>query len=144
MSMFNVATPEEYIELIEVWESAVRATHHFLEESDILFYKSQLPFYFNQVNLITYKGRSGEIEAFIGINEECIEMLFVKEKHRGRGIGRSLVNYVSETYQTIRVDVNEQNEQAYGFYIRMGFKVVDRSTFDNEGKPYPILHLIRE
>ncbi|TMD66902.1 MAG: GNAT family N-acetyltransferase [Chloroflexi bacterium] len=39
------------------------------------------------------------------------------------------------------VDVNEQNDQALGFYLRMGFVVVGRSELDSNGKPYPLLHM---
>jgi len=37
--------------------------------------------------------------------------------------------------------VNEQNEQAVGVYLRLGFKIVGRSPLDGTGKPYPILHM---
>ncbi|ENH9207696.1 GNAT family N-acetyltransferase, partial [Vibrio vulnificus] len=40
-----------------------------------------------------------------------------------------------------KVDVNEQNPQAVGFYEHMGFKVVSRSPLDDMGKPFPILHM---
>ena len=36
---------------------------------------------------------------------------------------------------------NEQNEQAVGFYLHMGFKVSGRSPVDDFGKPYPLLHM---
>jgi putative acetyltransferase len=39
-----------------------------------------------------------------------------------------------------RVDVNEQNPQALGFYRRFGFEVVSRDAVDGLGLPYPILH----
>jgi putative acetyltransferase len=39
------------------------------------------------------------------------------------------------------VDVNEQNEQALGFYRHLGFEVVGRSPLDGQGKPYPLLHM---
>lgn len=39
------------------------------------------------------------------------------------------------------VDVNEQNTQAVGFYARAGFTVTGRSPVDDEGRPYPLLHL---
>jgi len=41
----------------------------------------------------------------------------------------------------LKVDVNEQNDQALGFYKGNGFKVISRSEMDSSGKPYPILHL---
>lgn len=40
-----------------------------------------------------------------------------------------------------RVDVNEQNVQAAGFYARLGFRVTGRDATDPSGRPYPILHL---
>jgi hypothetical protein len=33
--------------------------------------------------------------------------------------------------------VNEQNVQAVGFYLHMGFEIVARSELDGTGKPYP-------
>ena len=39
------------------------------------------------------------------------------------------------------VDVNEQNPQAVGFYNHMGFKVFKKSELDEQGNPFPILHM---
>ena len=47
----------------------------------------------------------------------------------------------AEDYETDKVDVNEQNEQAIGFYQHYGFKTISRSELDGTGKPYPILHM---
>ena len=40
-----------------------------------------------------------------------------------------------------KVGVNEQNEQAVGFYKHMGFEVIGRSDFDGMGKPFPLLFM---
>jgi putative acetyltransferase len=40
-----------------------------------------------------------------------------------------------------KVDVNEQNIQAVGFYKHIGFHVLGRSESDGQGKEYPILHM---
>lgn len=39
------------------------------------------------------------------------------------------------------VDVDEQNTQAVGAYQRMGFAVSGRSSVDDAGRPYPLLHM---
>jgi len=40
-----------------------------------------------------------------------------------------------------RLDVNEQNPQALGFYLHEGFEVIGRSETDGLGQPYPLLHM---
>ncbi len=51
------------------------------------------------------------------------------------------MEYAIDICGATTVDVNEQNEQAVGFYQKMGFRVVGRSERDPLGKPYPILHM---
>lgn len=58
---------------------------------------------------------------------------------RGKGIGKKLLVYAIEQQRIKRVDVNEQNVQAVGFYRHMGFRAVNRSEFDGAGKSYPNL-----
>ena len=41
--MVKEVTPREWGELLEVWESAVRATHDFISEEDLQFYKKAIP-----------------------------------------------------------------------------------------------------
>ncbi|MNL49918.1 putative N-acetyltransferase YjaB [compost metagenome] len=68
-------------------------------------------------------------------------MLFVNPAARGRGIGKQLVTYAVQTLNVLYVDVNEQNPQAIGFYEHLGFRVFDRSERDEQGQPFPILHM---
>ncbi len=70
-----------------------------------------------------------------------IEMLFVAPAVRGSGVGRRLVEHAISQCGATLVDVNEQNEQAVGFYQKMGFAVTVRSPLDGQGKPYPLLHM---
>jgi len=133
------ATQTHYNELIEVWEASVRATHHFLTENDILHYKHLiLNTYFEQVRLFCTKN-NGSINGFIGINDDMVHMLFIHPAARGTGAGKRLLQYVIDNHQINKVDVNEQNQQALGFYKYMGFEVIGRSEVDGAGKPYPIL-----
>lgn len=70
---------------------------------------------------------------------DSIEMLFVAAEARGRGIGSALMRQALALGAS-RVDVNEQNPQALGFYRRFGFEVKSREAVDSLGLPYPILH----
>ncbi|WP_394242284.1 GNAT family N-acetyltransferase [Vibrio astriarenae] len=134
--------PEHYGEMLDVWENSVRATHDFITEEDIEFFK---PIIIEQafpvVTLKCVKDESGSIVGFVGVHEAKIEMLFISNEARGQGVGKVLLSYAIEQLGATKVDVNEQNPQATGFYKHMGFKVVSRSPFDDMGKPFPILHM---
>lgn len=43
--------------------------------------------------------------------------------------------------QVKKVDVNEQNNEAVGFYLHLGFHQTGRSELDSMGKPFPLLNL---
>jgi putative acetyltransferase len=138
----DAVTREDYVELINVWEDSVRATHDFLTETDIVFFRELiLNKYFDLVRLECVRGHSGAILGFIGTTPGKIEMLFVHPASRGIGIGKYLVGYAVDQLGIRSVDVNEQNSQAVGFYFAMGFFLVKRSPIDGMGKPYPVLHL---
>lgn len=130
----------DYPRLIEIWSSAVEHTHDFLKKEDFVFYKEQLPTYFGYVNLFGYE-YDGVLQGFMGVAEGCLEMLFIHDDWHGKGIGRKLLNHGIENLGVTKVDVNEQNEQAVGFYEHVGFHTVQRSAYDGQGKAYPILHM---
>ena len=68
-------------------------------------------------------------------------MLFVHPDYRGKQVGKKLLTYSIEKMNVRKVDVNEQNDQAVGFYKRFGFETISRSELDATGKPYPVLHM---
>ena len=68
-------------------------------------------------------------------------MLFVSDAVRGQGIGSALLSEVIARQGVSKVDVNEQNHGAYGFYVSRGFVRVGRSELDADSRPYPTLHM---
>ncbi|MFH6955086.1 GNAT family N-acetyltransferase [Pseudoalteromonas sp. XMcav1-K] len=134
--------PNDYAELLAVWENSVRATHDFITEQDIAYFKPIiLTQAFPAVTLKRIKNDLGAILGFIGVHQNKIEMLFVLNAARGKGIGTLLLNYAIDQLAATKVDVNEQNPQAVGFYQHRGFHINARSPIDDLGKPFPILHM---
>jgi putative acetyltransferase len=127
--------------VIEVWEASVRATHDFLSDANIESLKGLLPGYLGNVDLCGVRDDDGRVVAFLGVVERNVEMLFIHPSHRGRGIGRALMEYAVDGLGAQTVDVNEQNEQAVGFYQHIGFEVTGRSELDGQGNPFPLLHM---
>lgn len=134
-------TENDFDRLLTIWESAVKATHDFLDPEDFVYYKSRMMDYFRMVDVYVYKNEQGKAIGFIGVSESMVEMLFVDAAFRGCAVGRKLLEYAIDNLNVYKLDVNEQNTQALGFYIHMGFKITGRSQTDSEGKPYPLLHL---
>ncbi|HJO94276.1 MAG TPA: GNAT family N-acetyltransferase [Victivallales bacterium] len=110
------AIENDYPYLLEVWENSVRATHHFLKEADIQSLKQFIPKYFKEVKLFVYKNDSEKIIGFLGIAKNKIEMLFIDSNVRGKGIGKKIANFAINNLNANKLDVNEQNPQAVGFY----------------------------
>ena len=135
-------TPEDYDEILHVWEMSVRHTHDFLTEEHIQFYKPLVrKHYLPAVELFVIRNANGKIAAFMGLSDELIEMVFVHPDEQRKGYGKRLMEYARDKKQMDKVDVNEQNEKALQFYLHLGFQVIGRDETDSMGKPFPILHL---
>jgi putative acetyltransferase len=135
-------TPEDFPRMVDVWEESVRATHHFLSEADIQKLKPLVRDVFHHpMALAAVRDETGQVAGFLGVDGEKLEMLFIHPAFRGAGAGRRLVRHAVDVLGATTVDVNEQNEQAVGFYLAMGFAVEGRSELDGQGNPFPLLHM---
>ncbi len=135
-------TPDLMERLLEVWESSVRATHLFLSDGEIKSIKEYVPQALNGVAHLTIaEDDAGCPVAFMGIEDNTLEMLFISPEERGKGLGKRLIQYGIKNYGVERLAVNEQNPQAKGFYEHMGFQVYKRTELDEQGNSYPLLYM---
>ncbi|MEK3738847.1 MULTISPECIES: GNAT family N-acetyltransferase [unclassified Paenibacillus] len=131
--------------LLNIWESSVRHTHLFLSEQDIDALRPLVMQALEGISdLFAFTDDEEQLIGFIGVQNNKIEMLFVEPAVMGKGVGKALVAYVMQELDVHLVDVNEQNPQALGFYEHMGFQVFERSALDEQGNPFPILHMSRK
>lgn len=138
-------TPLLTQQLLDVWERSVRATHLFLSDKEIQNIKAYVPQALQGVaHLVIAQDGDGRPAAFMGVNEQMLEMLFVAPRERGKGVGKALLQYGMEQFGVSRLAVNEQNPQAKGFYEHMGFQVYRRTELDEQGNPYPLLYMERK
>ncbi len=128
-------TPSLAEQIIVVWEKSVKATHLFLPENEVEEIKKYIPQALNGIaHLIIAKDKNKRIVAFMGIEEQKLEMLFVAPEELGKGPGRALIRYGIENYSVNELAVNEQNPLAKGFYEHMGFHVYKRTDHDERGQ----------
>lgn len=129
-------------ELLNVWENSVRATHKFLSNEEIEKIKEFVPQAISSISHLIVETDENKIPiAFMGIEEQKLEMLFITSECRGMGIGKRMLLYGIENYGINDLAVNEDNSQAKGFYEHMGFKVYQRNELDDQGNPYPVLYM---
>ncbi len=135
-------TPRLIEALTAVWEHSVRATHHFLSESEILRIRAYVPQAVGGVaQLVAAENQAGEPVGFMGVENGRLEMLFLAPEARGCGLGGRLLRCGIEQYGVREVTVNEQNPQAMDFYAHFGFRTYHRTERDEEGGPYPLLYM---
>ncbi len=135
-------TTELLADLLTVWEKSVRATHLFLNESDIQNIKKYVPEALNDVPHLIIAADSQNIPlAFMGIADNFLEMLFVLPEERRKGIGTALLKFGMEKYNVNELSVNEQNPEAKLFYEHLGFVTYKRTELDEQGNPFPLLYM---
>lgn len=137
----NERTATFVTSLVELWKTSVRESHHFLGTDDI---ENLIPFVHDSIqdieHLIVLYQKEKTI-AFIGIENQKIEMLFVAPDNFGQGFGKTLINIAIKDYHAIYIDVNELNQTAENFYKHIGFQTFERTNTDEQGNPFPILKM---
>ena len=133
-------TAQQITQLVEVWESSVRATHHFLSDAEVEQIKQYVPQALTEVAHLFVAQQGEQSVGFMGIEKDSLEMLFLAPQARGKGLGKQLLQE-GIARGVRRLTVNEQNSQARIFYEHMGFRVYKRTDCDEQGNPYPLLYM---
>jgi putative acetyltransferase len=137
--------PSDVPRLLEVWRRAVAETHDFLaaddrDALDPIVATEYLP----NADLLVAADDSDRAVAFLGGTGREIDSLFVDPQVNGRGIGTMLMDaFAAQGTGELWIEVNEQNDAARRFYERRGFRVVKRFPDDRQGRPYPLLRMVR-
>ena len=137
-------TPDDVPRALEIWRTAVDATHGFLTpedraEIDTMVAEEFLP----NAELILAVDEANRPIGFLVMDESMIDALFVDPAHQGLGYGTLLLHHALSLEPQATVDASEQASNALPFYLARGFKVVGRTETDPQGRPYPLIHLAR-
>jgi putative acetyltransferase len=127
--------------VVDLWRRAVDATHDFLSAEDRRAIDAEVAGFLPQAPLLLAVDADDRPQGFMLIDGSHMEALFIDPEVHGQGIGRQLVEHALARHSTLTTDVNAQNAQALGFYLRMGFVETGRSEVDSQGRPYPLIHL---
>ncbi len=133
----------EYIELLlTIWEKSVSKTHNFLTVGERRKLLPEGKKALLDVPLLYFAEMTdGTAAGFMGIADSKLEMLFLAPDFFRRKIGSRLLDFAINKLGVVDVDVNEDNFAARKFYEHCGFTAYHRSATDEQGNPFPILHL---
>lgn len=141
MLKIRMSRPSEAPETIQIWRNSVDATHDFLTAHDRQEIEKEVVGFFSETPVWVATNQDDHPLGFMFLHDGHLEALFVDASARGLGVGKQLIAHALALHPDLSVDVNEQNQQAVGFYQHLGFRVSGRSERDNQGRPYPLLHL---
>ncbi|MBX3082659.1 MAG: GNAT family N-acetyltransferase, partial [Anaerolineae bacterium] len=71
-----------------------------------------------------------------------LHRLYVHPKFQRQGIGSKMLDAALiefPTAKTMRLEVEEENKKGYAFYVKQGFKDIDRKTETVEGEVLKII-----
>ena len=124
-------------DVLQIWlETNIRA-HNFIEKEywtgNYEMVKQILP----EAEVYVYEDeKNGQIAGFIGMNNQYVEGLFVKESAQLRGIGKQLLDHAKSRKTELRLGVYQKNMRAVRFYLRENFRIqaeqMDEDTNEKE------------
>lgn len=141
MTTLRPSRDSDGVALVDLWRRAVDATHDFLDANDRQAIDAEVAGFLPHAPLVVAVDAQDRPQGFMLIDGSHMEALFIDPDVRGSGIGRQLVEHALALHPHLSTDVNAQNPQAVGFYLRMGFVETGRSPLDAQGRPYPLIHL---
>lgn len=135
MAVIQKMSNEQRYEILELWLRCMAAANPFFESN------------FWQKNYEDVKARyltgcknyvyidGGRILAFICVTDNnFINGLFVDPDYRGNGIGRKLVRYIKEQYNTLRMNIYAKSRKMLNFASSEGFLINGALYQDESGQ----------
>ena len=137
----RMSTAADGQRMVEIWRDAVDATHDFLSPADREAIEADVSGFLPHAPAWLWIDRHGTPRAFMILTGSRMEALFIDPGFHRQGIGRQLVEYALSNEPILTTEVNEQNWGARSFYEKMGFRPIGWSALDEQGRPYPLIHL---
>lgn len=112
-------------QVLKIWLNSNIKVHCFIKKNYWLENYKILSEILPNSEVYVYE-ENNKVIAFIGINNNYIEGIFVSEDKRSNGIGKKLLDYVKNIKNELYLSVYEKNNRAIKFYLRENFYVVSK------------------
>lgn len=130
--MIRKMEEKDISDVLQIWLETNIKAHSFIEKeywtNNYEMVKQILP----EAEVYVYEDeKNGQIAGFIGINDQYVEGLFVKETVQSNGIGKRLMDYVKNRKIELCLGVYQKNARAVHFYLRENFLIQAEETDEN-------------
>lgn len=135
--MIRTFGENDLFSVMQIWLDTNIKTHSFIPKDywtdNYAMVKDMLP----QAEIYVYEDDdTNRIDGFIGLTDNYIEGIFVREALQSKGIGKQLLNYAKEIKSSLKLSVYQKNTRAIAFYQREQFVIcsgnIDDSTNEKE------------
>jgi putative acetyltransferase len=138
--------PRDFDRCVSIWEAATRTAHPFLGGEALAADRELVREVYMPQAEIMVAGTGLRVMGFlalVGADGGHVGGLFVAPEAQGRGIGRRLVEVAAERRGVLTVEVYAQNAGARAFYGSLGFRATGSRPQDDQGRPHPLIAMVR-
>ncbi len=130
--------------VMQIWLDTIMKAHKFIRKeywtNNYPVVKEMLP----QAEGYVYEDDdTHQIVGFIGLTNNYIAGIFIKEAAQSKGIGKQLLNYVKEMKSDLNLNVYQKNVRAVSFYLREKFIIQSESIDENTNEKEFIMNWIK-
>ena len=133
--MIRKCTDSDIDAVMQIWLITNIQAHSFISpnywKNNFYVVKEMLPLAEIYVHEID---SANGIDGFIGLNDDYIEGIFIKEAAQSMGAGKQLLDHVKKVKSTIRLNVYQKNKRAIQLYLREEFSIQSESLDSNTGE----------
>lgn len=117
-------------ELLDVWYASTSVAHSFMDTAFLEKEKKNVrDVYIPNTKTWVYPNGYG-LDGFISMIDNEVGAIFVRPEKQGKGIGKVLMDFVSQFHKTLEVEVFKENKIGRGFYDAYGFKKMKEYVHD--------------
>lgn len=122
---------------MQIWLDTNIKTHNFIQKEYWTDHYARVKNLLPRAEIYVYEtNNTGQATGFIGLTDNYIEGIFVREAIQSKGIGKELLDYVKEIRSSLYLNVYQKNTRAILFYLRERFEIqsesIDESTNEKE------------
>ncbi|MGO4937745.1 GNAT family N-acetyltransferase [Fundicoccus sp. Sow4_H7] len=132
--MIRKLQPSDIAQVKQIWLKINISAHDFVEAEYWYEQLEELEPALLESDVWVYE-EDDKIVGFIGIRNDFVEGLFVKEAFQSKGIGKQLLDHVKINRETLALTVYQRNWRAWRFYKREGFEIQTKGFDEVNGEP---------